>query len=66
MSPDEEWLLTSVEKVLDERLLQQWLPGYEPDLTKTAQANNQNRKPLSKQKLRQKALRQKQKPDKRR
>lgn len=66
MSPDEEWLLTAVEKVLDERLLQQWLPGYEPDLTKTAQANNQNRKPLSKQKLRQKALRQKQKPDKRR
>ena len=35
VSPSEEWLLTAIEKVIDERLLQQWLPGYEPDLTKT-------------------------------
>jgi superfamily II DNA/RNA helicase len=35
MSPSEEWLLEAVEKVLDTRLLQQWYPGYEPDLTKT-------------------------------
>lgn len=34
VSPSEEWLLTAIEKVIDERLLQQWLPGYEPDLTK--------------------------------
>ena len=34
LSPGEEWLLEAVEKVLDKRLLQQWLPGYEPDLTK--------------------------------
>jgi superfamily II DNA/RNA helicase len=34
LSPGEEWLLEAVEKVLDTRLLQQWLPGYEPDLTK--------------------------------
>ena len=34
MSPSEEWLLEAVEKVLDSRLMQQWLPGYEPDLTK--------------------------------
>ena len=34
MSPSEEWLLEAVEKVLDTRLMQQWLPGYEPDLTK--------------------------------
>ena len=34
VSPNEEWLLTAIEKVIDERLLQQWLPGYEPDLTK--------------------------------
>lgn len=65
MSPDEEWLLTAVEKVLDERLLQQWLPGYEPDLTKTEKANNQTRKKPSKQTLRQKALGQKHKPKKR-
>ena len=30
----EEWLLEAVEKVLATRLPQQWLPGYEPDLTK--------------------------------
>lgn len=35
VSPSEEWLLTAIEKVIEERLLQQWLPGYEPDLTKT-------------------------------
>ncbi len=35
LAPNEEWLLTAIEKVIDERLLQQWLPGYEPDLTKT-------------------------------
>ena len=35
MSPSEAWLLEAVEKVLDTRLMQQWLPGYEPDLTKT-------------------------------
>jgi len=35
LSPSEEWLLTAIEKVTNERLLQQWLPGYEPDLTKT-------------------------------
>jgi superfamily II DNA/RNA helicase len=34
MSPSEEWLLEAVEKILDTRLMQQWLPGYEPDLTK--------------------------------
>lgn len=39
LSPDEEWLLTAIEKVIDTRLLQQWLPGYEPDLTKVAKSN---------------------------
>jgi superfamily II DNA/RNA helicase len=36
LSVGEEWLLEAVEKVLATRLLQQWLPGYEPDLTKIA------------------------------
>ncbi len=36
LSVGEEWLLEAVEEVLATRLLQQWLPGYEPDLTKTA------------------------------
>jgi superfamily II DNA/RNA helicase len=39
LSPDEDWLLTAIEKVIDTRLSQQWLPGYEPDLTKVAKPN---------------------------
>lgn len=38
MSIDEEWLLNDIETLLDERLNQQWLPGYEPDLTKKAKS----------------------------
>ncbi|MDP5214007.1 DEAD/DEAH box helicase [Pseudoalteromonas tunicata] len=34
LSIDENWLLEEIEAVLDKRLPQQWLPGYEPDLTK--------------------------------
>jgi superfamily II DNA/RNA helicase len=34
LSPSENWLLEAIEKILDYRLLQQWLPGYEPDLSK--------------------------------
>ncbi len=55
MSPDEEWLLTAIEKVLDTRLLQQWLPGYEPDLTKTTD-NKKNRRGGSKKHARAQAL----------
>lgn len=33
MCQSEEWLLTAIEENLDCRLLQQWYPGYEPDLT---------------------------------
>ncbi|MBA6251182.1 DEAD/DEAH box helicase [Colwellia sp. MB3u-55] len=53
MSPSEEWLLEAVEKVLDTRLLQQWYPGYEPDLTKTEKPT---RKGGQKQRDRKKAL----------
>jgi superfamily II DNA/RNA helicase len=56
MSPDEEWLLTAVEEVLDSRLLQQWLPGYEPDLTKTNKPNRSNSKGGDKQRERKRAL----------
>jgi ATP-dependent RNA helicase RhlE len=53
MSPSEEWLLEAVEKVLDTRLLQQWYPGYEPDLTITEKPA---RKGGQKQRDRKKAL----------
>lgn len=54
MSPNEEWLLEAVEKVLDAVLLQQWLPGYEPDLTKQNQPAKRSNK--GKQHARNKAL----------
>jgi superfamily II DNA/RNA helicase len=54
MSPNEEWLLEAVEKVLDSVLLQQWLPGYEPDLTKQSQPAKRSSK--GKQHARNKAL----------
>jgi ATP-dependent RNA helicase RhlE len=53
MSPSEEWLLEAVEKVLDTRLLQQWYPEYEPDLTITEKPA---RKGGQKQRDRKKAL----------
>ena len=56
MSPNEEWLLEAVEKVLDCVLLQQWLPGYEPDLTKQNQAAKRSSKGKQKQHARKKAL----------
>jgi ATP-dependent RNA helicase RhlE len=52
LSPDEEWLLTAIEKVTDTRLLQQWFPGYEPDLTKVTKSSKSG----SKQKAREQAL----------
>jgi superfamily II DNA/RNA helicase len=56
MSQNEEWLLEAVEKVLDSVLLQQWLPGYEPDLTKQNQPTPRSSKGKQKQHARKKAL----------
>ena len=56
MSPNEEWLLEAIEKVLDSVLLQQWLPGYEPDLTKQNQPAKRSSKGKHKQQARNKAL----------
>ncbi|TMM41366.1 DEAD/DEAH box helicase [Colwellia ponticola] len=53
VSPGEEWLLTAIEELLDISLLQQWLPGYEPDLTKVAKKES---RPINKKKARQNAL----------
>jgi len=55
LSPSEEWLLEAVEKVVDSRLLQQWLPGYEPDLTKQP-INDRNNKGGQKKRARKHAL----------
>jgi superfamily II DNA/RNA helicase len=56
LSPGEEWLLEAVEEVLDTRLLQQWLPGYEPDLTKLPISNKKNSKGAQKQRARKRAF----------
>jgi ATP-dependent RNA helicase RhlE len=56
MSPSEAWLLEAVEKVLDTRLMQQWLPGYEPDLTKTDAPARKNTLGQQKKHGRQKAF----------
>ena len=53
MSVGEEWLLTAIEKLLDIRLLPQWLPGYEPDLTKGVIPE---KKPINKKNARKSAL----------
>ncbi|WP_105169322.1 DEAD/DEAH box helicase [Pseudoalteromonas sp. T1lg23B] len=42
VSIDEQWLLEEIEVLLDERLTPQWLPGYEPDLTKEPKDNRKN------------------------
>lgn len=56
VSPNEAWLLEAVEKVLDCVLLQQWLPGYEPDLSKQNQVAQRSSKGKQKQHARNKAL----------
>jgi len=56
MSPSETWLLEAVEEVLDSRLMQQWLPGYEPDLTKTEAVMKKISKGKEKQRARKKAF----------
>ncbi|MGL1956440.1 MAG: DEAD/DEAH box helicase [Colwellia sp.] len=53
LSANEEWLLEAIEKVLNERLLQQWVSGYEPNLTSATESKN---KPREKQRARKKAL----------
>ncbi|WP_417527676.1 DEAD/DEAH box helicase [Marinomonas shanghaiensis] len=50
----ERYLLTDIEKLVGEQFVPQWLPGFEPDLTKTLEAPKK-REP-SKKELRAKAL----------
>ncbi|WP_255725416.1 DEAD/DEAH box helicase [Photobacterium sp. OFAV2-7] len=53
MSMDEEWALRAVEELLDTRLPQQWLEGYEPD--PTIELSDNNRRGRSAEKRRAKA-----------
>ncbi|MEY8213707.1 MAG: DEAD/DEAH box helicase [Colwellia sp.] len=49
MSLNEEWMLVEIEKVINERILQQWYPGYEPDLTKIHKAKKTENKKRSRE-----------------
>lgn len=42
VSLDENYLLEEIEVLLDERLVSQWLTGFEPDLTRTPKDNRRN------------------------
>ena len=48
LSPHENYLLEEIEVILDKRLNQQWLPGYEPDFSKPAPSNKKNSKAAQK------------------
>ncbi|MCW4630454.1 helicase-related protein [Marinomonas rhodophyticola] len=54
VSEAERYLLADIEKLVGENFVPQWLPGFEPDLTKTIDAPKK-RQP-SKKELRAKAL----------
>jgi len=53
VSIGEEWLLKAIEELLEITLLQEWLPGYEPDPTKST---GSERKPINKKNARNNAL----------
>jgi superfamily II DNA/RNA helicase len=59
LSPDENYLLEEVEKVLDQRLVAQWLPGYEPDLSKDSSGGRPNDKTKQKRRNQQSGARNK-------
>ncbi|MDX1301710.1 DEAD/DEAH box helicase [Photobacterium sp.] len=42
MSHDEEWALRAIEELLDNRLPQEWLEGYEPDPTQAPMDNRRS------------------------
>jgi superfamily II DNA/RNA helicase len=55
LSMGEEYLLEEIEAILDTRLNQQWLPGYEPDLTKKTQPDRKNTKAAQKRRTKKRA-----------
>ncbi|XLW42606.1 DEAD/DEAH box helicase [Pseudaeromonas sp. ZJS20] len=55
-SVEDSVLLEEVEAVLNTRLPQQWCPGFEPDLTRSAPAPRRHGKAAQKQRAKQRAL----------
>ncbi len=56
VAPIENWLLEAIEKVLKTKLLQQWFPGYEPNLDRQQNEHRNSHRPKSKSRLRKQAL----------
>lgn len=65
VSPKESYLLRDVEEMLGEPLVQQWYPGYEPDLDEVEITTKKQKPGLSKKRAREKALGIKSKPKRR-
>ena len=59
LSPAENYLLEEIEIILDTRLPQQWLPGYEPDPSKDVRRPRNASKGAQKKRARERALGQK-------
>lgn len=55
MDRDEEYLLEEIEALLDQKLNQQWFPGYEPDFTKERDQNKKNTKAAQKRRAKKRA-----------
>jgi ATP-dependent RNA helicase RhlE len=55
MSVDEEWALRAIEELLDTRLPQEWLEGYEPDPTIKAQDNRRSSSTSEKRRIKAKS-----------
>ncbi len=56
LSVDDEPLLIKLESLVERRLPQQWLPGFEPDLSRIAPATRKTRRGALKQQARKQAL----------
>ncbi len=56
LSAEENYLLEEVEAILGSSLPQQWLPGYEPDLTRELKPSRKNSRGAQKKRARERAL----------
>ncbi len=56
VSPKEQYLLKDVEEVIGETLVQQWFPGFEPNLQDEEVSSKKHRNGVSKKRAREKAI----------
>ena len=56
LSAGENYILEEIEAILDTKLPQQWLEGYEPDLTKPAPVSRKNTRTAQKRRAKERAF----------